>query len=152
MVGAQQRIDTELSLQSNGFLTISASTMRATKEIRLKPSSLTGKFELIVANVPLSCLTNGFCSPPNQNAIDSVPHVHAYYEMGAGQSATCNTSITAWFQANQTNPLVVPTNGCAVSSIPDAAGGFGNLGLASKPTDRLARKATDFECSNSRFP
>jgi hypothetical protein len=125
----------QMKAQSSCFLTISASTMRVPKEIRLKPSATTGKFELIVANVPVSCLTNGFCSPPAQNAMDSVTHVHAYYAMGDGQSAACNTSITTWFQANQTNPSLIPSNTCSVT-IPD------------QPQPDM----TDVQCSNSKWP
>jgi hypothetical protein len=137
-----KRIDTEIGLQSSGILTISASTMRVRKEIQLKPDS-SGTIKLIVANVPVSCLTNGYCSAPNPSAINGVSHVHAYYAMGDGQMAGMN--ITDWVSsANQ-----MPTNQCVVS-IPNAAGGFGMAGKTKNGNpDPMG---ADFECSNSAWP
>lgn len=138
-----KRIDTEINLQSNGILTISSSAARVRKEIQLKPDQ-SGTIKLIVANVPVSCLTKGYCTAPSPGAIDSVSHVHAYYAMGDCRMAAANTiSITAW--ANSTDQL--PSNHCT-AYIPNAVGGFGMTGPKSPPHVL----ATDFECSNTRWP
>ncbi|HXH38459.1 MAG TPA: hypothetical protein VNN08_07515, partial [Thermoanaerobaculia bacterium] len=136
---ARRRIDTEIGLESSGFLTISASTMRVRKEIKLKPDSTSGRITLIVANVPATCLT-GTCSTPSPKALDGVTHVHAYYAMGNCQGTT--KSITTW--AGGANSPQRPRNQCTVS-VPDAAGGFGM-------SENGHNHGADFECSNSSWP
>ncbi|MGH9421937.1 MAG: hypothetical protein ACRD3J_18315, partial [Thermoanaerobaculia bacterium] len=105
---ATTRIDTEVKLSGNGDFSVSASTMRLKKELRLKP--LGGKVELIVANIPVSCLKNGVCSPKSPAAVDGMSHVNAYYGM-VSQTASCNKTIGDWIAVVGN----VPTNTCQVS-------------------------------------
>lgn len=158
------RFDTEVTLDTNGQLIISASTIKTQKEIRLQPAG--GTFELIVANVPVSCLANGHCSAPGPSALDNVTHVHAYYAMGNGQAdSNDNESIAQWIvQKSQLADPPVPSNPCVITDIPAAAGGFGMAGILQNPGgSRMATpthvnpppdpdRMTDFECSNSKWP
>jgi hypothetical protein len=143
---AGKRIDTEVALQSSGFLTISASTTRVRKEIRLKP--VAGSLNLIVANVPVSCLTPTGCAQPNPSALNGVSHVHAYYEMGEGSTASC-MSVTDWISNHS---ALVAHNSCVMSSLPGAAGGI-SLPDAKRNNGVLsAVQGDNFECSNSAWP
>jgi hypothetical protein len=143
---AGKRIDTEVALDSSGFLTISASTTRVRKELRLRP--VAGSLNLIVANVPVSCLTPAGCAYPNPSALNGVSHVHAYYAMGDGSSASC-TSVSDWIS---NNGALVAHNPCAMSTLPRAAGGIslpdGILKTGVPPTTQ----GDNFECSNSAWP
>jgi hypothetical protein len=132
---ADARIDTEVKFNGDKTFVISASTMRKTKELRLKP--IGGKIELIVANVPVNCLKNGVCSPPSTTAMDGMSHVHAYYGM-VSQNTSCNKTIADWI-ATTTD---IPTEHCSIV-LPAAAGG---------PVPQGHVEMTDLECSNSRYP
>lgn len=137
---ATTRIDTEVRFNGDGDLIISASTMKLKKELRLKP--VDGKVELIVANIPVNCLRNGVCSTPSATAINGISHVHAYYGM-AGQSASCNKTISEWLTAATDNDA--PTERCMIV-LPPAAGG-------PRPGHATAAvEMSDFECSNSQWP
>jgi hypothetical protein len=132
---AGSRIDTEVKFDGDGTFIISASTMRTTKELRLRP--IDGKVELIVANVPVNCLRNGQCEPPSATAIDGMSHVNAYYKM-VTKNTSCKKTIADWI-ATTTD---VPSQPCSIV-LPPAAGG---------PVSEGVTNMTDLECSNSRFP
>jgi hypothetical protein len=144
---AGQRVDTEVSLSSNGFLVISASTIKMTKEIRLKPGP-SGRVDLIVANIPKSCLT-GACTPKLTTAIDGVSHAHEYYAMVGANSAACS-SVGAWI-SDPVNARLIPQSAC-VMSVPAAAGGLGMEEHLSKNTPPPTTQVYNFECSNTQWP
>jgi hypothetical protein len=138
------RVDTEVKLDVGGTFVISASTMRSRKEIRFRGN---GVVELIVANIPTSCLSAAGCTPVDPSSIAGVSHAHAYYAMGT-QSASCNASVQAWF--NSATAAEKPAAPC-VMTIPAAAGGSGmaEVGKLAAPS---STQATNFECSNTKWP
>lgn len=141
------RLDTELRLKSNnGFFVVSASTMTTTKELRFKVEP--GRnLELVAANVPRAFLAAGYATP-EANAIDGVPHYQAYYQMGDGQSASCNQPLEEWRQKN-----IAPINdllGCQVTVFATVAGKTNPLALAGGIAHKTL--ASNFECSNSQWP
>ena len=132
---AGSRIDTEVKFNGDDTFVVSASTMRITKELRLRP--LGGKVELIVANVPVNCLRNGVCEPPSATAMNGMSHVNVYYGM-VSKSTSCNKTIADWVATT----TEVPSALCSIV-LPLAAGG---------PVRDGRTEMTDLECSNSRFP
>jgi hypothetical protein len=142
---AGMRIDTEIKLDSTGDLVVSANNPRAHKELRLKPVG--GRVELIVANIPLSCLNAAGCMQPALGSVNSLAHTHVYYEM-VDKSTQCNGTIQTWnLQADAARK---PGGTCTIG-VPKAAGG---LGMHEQPDGGPLHhdNITDFECSNSRFP
>ena len=141
---AGMRVDTEVTLDVGGTFVISASTMRSRKEIRLRGN---GAVQLIVANIPASCLSAAGCTPVDPTSIAGVSHAHAYYAMGT-QSASCNASVQAWYLSAPDGAK--PTGAC-VMTIPAAAGGSGmsEIGRLAVPA---RTQATNFECSNTKWP
>jgi hypothetical protein len=139
---AGARVDTEVNLNVAATFVISASTMRVRKEIRLRGP---GNVELIVANVPVACLSPTGCTPAT--GIAGVTHAHAYYEMGA-QSASCNASVKAWY--DNASLADKPTTACSIV-VPGAAGGYG-MAEAAKGGPMSSPQMTNFECSNTKWP
>ncbi|MFL6244730.1 MAG: hypothetical protein ACJ74H_01805 [Thermoanaerobaculia bacterium] len=148
-----QRIDTKIQLKTSGDFVISASTMKQAKELRLKAAS-NGQLNVAVANVPVG-FVNGNYAPKPANAIDGVPHVHAYYAMGDADASSCTQTLTDWY--NNTHPNVPPC------SIPSSFEGLGkmaatrnqrsDINLAVLPPV-LGEKSViyNFECSNTQWP
>jgi hypothetical protein len=132
------RVDTEVKLDVGPTFVISASTMRGRKEVRLRAP---GNVELIVANIPVSCLSPTGCKTVDPTSLTGVSHVHAYYEMGA-ESASCNASVQAWF--DNATEAEKPASECSVG-VPIAVGGV-IFSKANKPV------MMNFECSNTKWP
>ncbi len=137
------RMDTEVTLNTSGSLVISASTMTVSKEIRLKTGP-SGDIEAMVANVPVDFL-NGIFTEPQLSAINGVPHVHAYYQMGDGNSASCATSLQAWLQQFGNT-----AGQCAMTILAPVAG-RAVPGTAGKGPPPLTL-GMNFECSNTQWP
>lgn len=143
-----ERVDSKVTLGTNGTFVVSASTMKVTKELRLKPAA-DGSIRLAVANVPSGFLQGKFV-PKGEHEIDGLPHVRAYYAMGAGNGASCNQTIEEWFKgrkpakcsqssqlgAFRENQPGVPRNSSPIEQL------IGSIG----PT------VYNFECSNTQWP
>jgi hypothetical protein len=143
------RVDTEATLNSAGDLVILANTGGVQKVLRLTP--LGGRVTLVIANIPVSCLS-GVCGSPQSSAINGVAHVQAYYGMGVG-STSCNSLIATWYSQRAGSPQ--QPLGCSMASLPFGAGhnkvvvaraGTGSGGVY--PTTQMS----NFECSNSQWP
>ena len=146
LASSQNRVDSEITLLANADLVVYTGSGRARRQLRLKPT--TGRIELIVGNVPVSCL-NGQCVPPPAAAMNGITHEHAYFDMGAGDTSTCGTSIRDWFYSRP--PAQRPGN-CVMGTIPDAAGGNGMLEVEAPDGGVHKSVVYNFECSNSQWP
>lgn len=137
------RVDAESALTASGSFTLYAGSGSSLKKLRLKPAGSATKLNVIVANVPVSCLNSG-CAMPNPNAIDGLPHTVALYNMGADDTSACNTPLKSWWDslAEADKP-----GNCMIPDIPAALGGQGGMTLM-----KNNRVAYNFECSDTQWP
>ncbi|HYI12456.1 MAG TPA: hypothetical protein VEK57_25610 [Thermoanaerobaculia bacterium] len=139
----KDRLDTKLVLTSPGpYFTVSASTMRTRKELRLKAAN--GQVELLVANVPKRYLS-GDTSVIAATALNGIHHDHAYFEMGSTGTGSCAMNLEQWYQVMKTQLGVVPP--CSMTgpnwkTTPGEGPG--------KVLEAVA--AASFECSNTQWP
>lgn len=124
------RIDTRVTIDNDGYLTISAKKDNKTKEIRLR-----GGAQVYVANLP-----SDFLEPGVHTHIASAPHFMAYFQMSESPNSCSNWTV----------PVVKP---CATPSL-------WREGIQGTPppvppgtsTSILEFARVDFECSNSLWP
>lgn len=148
---SNKRLDTEVTLPALGELVIYSGRGRNRKELHLRPSRRTGRVDLIVANVPTSCLRGAY-NPQALSSMESLSHVNVYYGMVA---APCKgTTISEWFKS-----LDASRPAACRMDIPPAAGGVSgltpslpNARIGAVPTDPPTPLMSDFECSNSQWP
>jgi hypothetical protein len=139
-----RRVDTKVTLETSGVFIISASTMKMTKELRLRPDAA-GRVRVAVANVPAKFLF-GTYTPTPTGQVDGVPHVHAYYAM-VGNGSACSMTLTQWFDAH---PELV-LGDCAAST--RFAGHLGKpVPVELVPPSLQSPAAFNFECSNTQWP
>lgn len=146
------RVDSEVRLFASNIFTISASTMRARKEIRLKTDVMVPT-ELIVANVPVSCLSAEGCKKVEATSLAGVPHSRAYFEMATN---VCDASLSDWTIPATSDQKVM----CKVH-FPYLGPGAGDLRIghfAPRTNIPPSGGGTDpgemanFECSNAKYP
>lgn len=150
----KERADTEIRLNYDGpYFVISASTMTTTKELRITGTRPT----VIIANVPQRWIDLHDDTPKNAQAIDGVPHYHAYYNMGAGAATACSQSLdtcgthpsdaceSLWLQY-----AGKPGKGASTGDAVTVARAGNNNDTADPMMPN--RMMVDFQCSNSQWP
>lgn len=135
------RLDTKLELTSPGAIfTVSASTMKTRKELRLKATN--GQVELLVANVPLRYL-NGDTSEIESTALNGMEHDHAYYAMGSSATGSCSMNLKQWYETMKNNNQLGNIQPCNLTGPYWKTTGGGGL---------PSPMAASFECSNTQWP
>jgi hypothetical protein len=118
------RVDTQLTLENDGSVTIRARKGKVTKEIRLR-----GDAQVYVANLPMSSLQVRNSRSP------SAPHYEAYYAMADGGTRCEN------FQC-----ALDATMPACKAKLPARL----QPGMGIKP--KSGPDSIDYECSNSQWP
>jgi len=143
----KQRLDTRLALTTTGDLIVSASTMKTTKELRLKASP-SGRIELLIANVPERFLTGDYAEQ-SSNALENVSHVNAYYAMGNASGGNCNMTLTDWYNQYSGNTNILQ---CDMSPFEGAGKTQGSTTTAANKQIDGTVQGANFECSNTQWP
>jgi hypothetical protein len=81
------RLDTKLTLTTDGNLTVSAGT----NQIEIKPYE--GMIVLVVADIPTRFLEGDYTPPPE---LEQVPHVNAFYAMTNASCGNCAQTLKDW--------------------------------------------------------
>lgn len=149
---AAKRLDTKVRLKTEGQFVISASTMKQTKELRLK--SKTGKLNVAVANVPTRYLKGDYSERP-ETAADGMPHVHAYYGMGDGNTSDCTRTLKDWWETEQpeVEPCDIPADFRGIGATPSGRPQQNPVTMADGlPSAVMKGVIYNFECSNTQWP
>jgi hypothetical protein len=149
---AAKRLDTKIRLKTEDSFVISASTMKQTKELRLK--SKTGALNVAVANVPTRYLRGDYSVRP-ETAADGMPHVHAYYGMGDGNISSCTRTLQDWWDTEQPDvePCDIPVDFRGIGGTPSSRSQEAPFDVAGAlPPKMLKGTIYNFECSNTKWP
>ena len=138
---AEGRLDTRVELRTTETLVISASTMKNTKELHLKPRQAGESIMVMIANVPAPYY-EGISTEPLSTANDGLSHVNAYYAMREPSNANCPLSIKDWW-----DQLSDP-DGISLCN----AGPFPTSTPAPIISTSLSTSGANFECSNTQWP
>lgn len=134
------RLDTRLDMKTIGNLVISASTMRDTKELRLKPRRAGGPIEVMIANVP-EAYYRGIQTTPLPTAIDGMSHENVYHAMSEPSNGNCTLSLNEWWNESERDGIPL----CNAGTLAFEPG-------APIISTSLSTSGANFACSNTAWP